>query len=175
VPGLPSARRLSNAGSRVRLRGMRLPGTRAQYAIPSWVPLLLGLLGVMLVLWAAYLAEVLPVHHLSHHWDVAWTGFDLALATTLIGAAVAALRRSPWVSSLAAAAATLLACDAWFDVVTARDGGPQLAALAMALFVELPLALGCLWLVRRAEMARRRETSATGSAGVDEAPIRPQG
>jgi hypothetical protein len=41
--------------------------------------------------------------------------------------------------------ATLLVCDAWFDVLTS-SGRDRLVSLSLALVVELPLAGFCLWL-----------------------------
>ena len=40
-------------------------------------------------------------------------------AALLLATAYAALRRAAWIQSTAAAAATMLVCDAWFDIVTA--------------------------------------------------------
>ena len=38
-------------------------------------------------------------------------------------------------------AGTLLLCDAWFDVTTARAGNDELESVLAALLIELPLAL----------------------------------
>ena len=58
-----------------------------------WLLLILG--GVVLALfpWTAYLTSTLPAEHVTHHWDVAWVGFDLFLAAAL--AATLRRRRSP--------------------------------------------------------------------------------
>jgi hypothetical protein len=43
----------------------------------------------------------------------------------------------------------MLAVDAWFDCLTARQGAEQLTSLATALFAELPLAAALAWLAYR--------------------------
>lgn len=52
---------------------------------------------------------------------------------------------------------TLLVCDAWFDVLTARTTGELIVAILEAALVELPLAVLCFWmatnLVRAVEVA----------------------
>jgi hypothetical protein len=82
------------------------------------VPVFLAGAALVLVPWTVWLAASLPSRYLSRHLGVGWAGVDAALATTLALTAVAALRRAPWLDRAAVAAATLLAADAWFDVVT---------------------------------------------------------
>lgn len=113
-------------------------------------PLLLLAAGLLLP-WIAYLVLTLPSQHEAVHWDLAWAGFDVALAGVLAAVAVAALRRSAWLEGAATAAATLLFVDAWFDALTARTGAELAVALGEALLVELPLALLCLLLARAAK------------------------
>jgi hypothetical protein len=102
----------------------------------------LGGVAVMLLPWAATLNLILPSRHVARHWDVAWTGFDLGLAAGLASVAIAAYRRSAWLTRLAMAAGALLLTDAWFDVLTAGGGGDRALSLA-GLAVELPLAALC--------------------------------
>jgi hypothetical protein len=97
------------------------------------------------------LVVVLPSTHQSEHWDVAWSGFDVMLALMLLAVAVTAWHGSAWLEAAAAAAATLLFVDAWFDVLTASSGTELVIAIIEAVFVELPLALLCLWITRGAE------------------------
>ena len=96
----------------------------------------------------AWLASSLPCRYPSEHWGIAWTGFDTALAAALALTGVAALRRAPWLDRAAVAAATLLAADAWFDVVTSRGALAVAFATTEALAVEIPVALLCLWVAR---------------------------
>jgi len=95
---------------------------------------------VLLPAWAVYLAVVLPREHVSPNWDVVWVGFDLALATLAATAFVALRRRSRWAPVLAGALAAALVCDAWFDVMTS-DGGDRRVAIALAVLLELPVAV----------------------------------
>lgn len=118
---------------------------------PRWVAPLFALLALALLPWAVWLARVLPDHHLSAHWNVAWAGFDLGLAAALLATAVAALRRSPWLEGSATAAGTLLVVDAWFDLLTASGGAELIVAAAEAALVELPVAVLCFWIARDAE------------------------
>jgi hypothetical protein len=116
-----------------------------------WVTLLLGLVAVGLVPWTLYLTFNLPSRHLTFHYDLAWVGFDIALACAFAGTTLAALRRSHWLVPLAAVTGTMLVCDAWFDVVTSRGGGEMWEAVAEAVFAELPLAALCAFIVYDAE------------------------
>ncbi len=117
----------------------------------KWVPSLFAFVGIGFLPWTLWLSVALPSHHLARHWDLAWAGFDVLLMATLLGAAVAAVRRSPLLVGAAAAGAALLIADAWFDVLTAGPGTDRLVAVVLALAVELPLALLCLWIVVDAE------------------------
>jgi len=113
---------------------------------------------LVLVPWIVFLIRMLPSDHRSAHWDVAWGGFDIALALLLLGVALAAWRRSPWLEGAATAAATLLFVDAWFDILTSSSRPELIAAIVEAVLVELPLAVLCLLIARSAErrLARRR-------------------
>lgn len=119
--------------------------------VPPWVIPLFGLGAVVLVPTIVLLIVALPSNHQSEHWDIAWSGFDVMLALILVAVAVTAWRGSAWLEAAAAAAATLLFVDAWFDVLTASTRGERMLALVEAVFVELPLALLCVWLARGAE------------------------
>ena len=118
-----------------------------------WIVLLLTVSAIVLVPWTLVLAYSLPARHTSHHWDVAWVGFDIALAGALAATGWTIYRRSPWAQSAAAVAATLLLCDAWFDNVLANGAGEHLEAAAEAVLVEVPLAILCVWLARDCERA----------------------
>jgi hypothetical protein len=103
-----------------------------------WLLLVLGGVAVALFPWSAYLSATLPSEHVTHHWRVAWAGFDIFEAVALIATFVALLRRSP--------AVTVLVCDAWFDLVTAEPGREFAWSLVSALLAELPLAALCYWI-----------------------------
>jgi hypothetical protein len=118
---------------------------------PGWVVPLFGLAALLLLPWVVLLVFALPSAHRSAHWDIAWAGFDVALALLLFAVAVAAWRRSPWLEGAATATATLLFVDAWFDVLTSSTKAEFVVSVVEAALVELPLAVLCLLLARDVE------------------------
>jgi hypothetical protein len=122
---------------------------------PRWVVLLFSLAAVVLLPWVAVLALTLPSAHQAAHWDIAWAGFDVALAFLLATVAITAWRRSPWFEGAATAAATLLFVDAWFDSLTSSSRAELALAILEAALVELPLAVLCLLLARDVEQRLR--------------------
>jgi len=129
-----------------------------------WVVPLFSLAGVVLVPWILVLVRSLPSTHAAAHWDIAWGGFDLALAFLLLGVAVAAWRRSPWLEGAATAAAALLAVDAWFDILTSSSHVELAVAIAEAVLVELPLAVVLILLARDTERMLAGISRSSGSA-----------
>ncbi len=113
-----------------------------------WAPALLTALGVGLLPWTLWLGVSLPSRKVAAHWDLAWVGFDLALAAALLGTAAAVVGRRPFRRSLAAATGTLLVSDAWFDVVTSETTRERWFAAGLAVLVEVPIALLCFVLAR---------------------------
>jgi hypothetical protein len=122
-----------------------------------WVVPFFAGAAVLLVPWIVLLATRLPAAHATRHWDVTWAGFDVILSLLLSAVAVAAWRRSPWLEGVATAAAVLLVVDAWFDITTSSSTVELVSSVAMALLVELPVAVVCLLIARDAErlLARR--------------------
>jgi hypothetical protein len=112
-----------------------------------WVIVLLGLVAIGLVPWSLYLTFTLPARHLTDHYDLAWVGFDVALAAAFAATTWAAVQGSYWLVPIAAVAGTMLVCDAWFDIVTSQGGGERWEAVAEALLGELPLAALCAFIV----------------------------
>lgn len=121
--------------------------------VPRWVPPGFLIAAVILIPWTAWLFYELPPHHVANHWRLAWGGFDIALALCLAGTALLVLRRSPVAEITATMTATLLVCDAWFDVLTSRGTSQVVQAAVLAVLVELPLAVLCLWVARNVERA----------------------
>jgi hypothetical protein len=119
--------------------------------MPRWVPPLFVGAALLLLPWVVLLVVVLPSSHRADHWDLAWGGFDVALALLLFTVAVTAYRRSPWLEGAATATAALLFVDVWFDVLTSSTHAELVVAALEAAFVELPTAVLCLMLARRAE------------------------
>jgi hypothetical protein len=102
---------------------------------------------VLLVPWTLWLTFSLPSRHLTERYDLAWVGFDIALAAAFAATAWTAVRRSRWLAAFAAVTGTMLVCDAWFDVVTSQEGTEMVEAVLEAVFGELPLAALCGWIV----------------------------
>ena len=129
--------------------------SRSPYSMPTLGRLApaLAALAFFLIPWAFWLSRTLPATHAARHWDLAWAGFDAALAFGLASTALSAIRHSPWLAAAASATGTLLVVDAWFDVLTAQGGGELAVAATEAVLVELPLAALSFWIVRDAERA----------------------
>lgn len=95
---------------------------------------------VGLIPWIVLLAITLPHRYVAGHWTATWVGFDTALLGCLAVTAWLAWRRRQSVVIFAFTTATLLSCDAWFDVTTASGRADTIIAIASALLLELPLA-----------------------------------
>ena len=115
-----------------------------------------GLAGLVLIPWTVFLTFSLPSHHETADWRTVWGGFDVAEALALIGVAIAALRRSPWLEAIAAIAGTLLCTDAWFDITLEWGGKHMVSSIVEAATLELPLAAICFWVASDAERALAR-------------------
>lgn len=101
---------------------------------------LLAISVVVLVPWIGYLAVTLPQRHQVRSWDAVWVGFDVVLLLSFAATLLLGWRRRLLVVPAAMATATLLVCDAWFDIMTAAPGSERLWSVASAVVVELPLA-----------------------------------
>ena len=117
----------------------------------------LGAAGV-LIPWTVLLGLTLPTRYVTDHWTLTWVGFDTALLASFVAIAVAAWRRSHYLGPAAVITATLLACDAWFDITTASTGADLVGSLLTAI-AEIPIAAGLAFLV----VQRMRRRVVTGS------------
>ena len=107
---------------------------------PRWGKPVFLVLGVGLLRGTVLLALTLPSRHGTHFYNVAWTGFDVALAGLLIATAVGAARRALWLQGVAAAAAAMVsgACSLEprmvfglvFSGVPSARCAPRLAAVS---------------------------------------------
>jgi hypothetical protein len=118
---------------------------------------------LFLIPWIGYLSASLPDHREVSQWRLAWVGFDAALIVSIGVTALCAWRRLQIFIPWAVITATLLCCDAWFDVVLDWNTGDLAAALVTAAAAELPLAALLLHAARR--MIRLTVASAWHRAG----------
>ena len=124
--------------------------------VVRWTGPAFALFSLILLPWTIYLAYSLPSRQVSSHYDIAWAGFDVLLLAMLASTGYFALRRSRYLATFAAATATLLVVDAWFDVM-ASPPSKLLESAALAVLIELPLALVCVWLsYHTQQLAERR-------------------
>src|SRR3954447_10658891 len=121
------------------------------WTLRDWIMVGFAAAGLVMLPWTIWLSASLSPHHETDRWDLAWSGFDTALAGLFLLTAFAAYRRSPWVGALAAATGTLLVTDAWFDVILESHADELRQSIALAIFVELPLAGLCFWIAQRTE------------------------
>ncbi len=125
------------------------PRDDPQHVVPVWVAPAFLAMATALLPWIAWLFTTLPDEATAAHWRLAWGGFDIALAGALAATAILMLRRSRLAQMAAAVTATMLVCDAWFDVLTSRGAMEVGVATVLAVAVELPLAGVCFWLAQR--------------------------
>jgi predicted branched-subunit amino acid permease len=111
--------------------------------VRRFAALVFGVAGIALLPWTVWLSASLPPHHHSANWDLAWSGFDSALAVLFLATAFAAWRRRAWLPAVAAATGALLIADAWFDVLLESRSDDRAVALVEAFAAELPLAALC--------------------------------
>lgn len=105
--------------------------------------------GAAMVPWLFVLAGELPAQTTAAHWNTAWVGLDSLEALGLASTGLLLRRQDSRAGLTSAATATLLAMDAWFDVLTSAPGTDRTVAIAMAVGAELPLAALCAYLAVR--------------------------
>jgi hypothetical protein len=96
---------------------------------------------VGLVPWTVLLWFTLPSGHTVRQWRTAWVGFDALLVLAMACTTVLGWRRHRAVVVAAVGTAALLICDAWFDVSLALGTPGVWLSTALAVCVELPLAV----------------------------------
>lgn len=101
---------------------------------------LVGVCVAGLVPWTVYLALTLPNHYRAQHWNATWTGFDVLLLLSMAATGFLGWRRKVGVLLAAMATATMLVCDAWFDISLDVGTDEIWQSVGSAVFIELPLA-----------------------------------
>jgi hypothetical protein len=117
----------------------------------KWDLLLVAIAAGCLVLaaWTAYLGVSLPRFYRTGSWRGAWVGFDIGLLAAFAVTGWAAWRRRQILIVSLIVLATLLTCDAWFDVVLDTRTPGFWESLASALLLELPVAALAIGMARR--------------------------
>jgi hypothetical protein len=95
---------------------------------------------LFLIPWIVLLAVTLPRHYQAGQWEVAWTGLDIAELLAFAATALASLLRRQVMVAFMLVTATLLGCDAWFDVTLSWGTRQAPLSILSALLVELPIA-----------------------------------
>ncbi|MEP7179122.1 MAG: hypothetical protein ABI775_08545 [Pseudonocardiales bacterium] len=124
--------------------------------LPRWLGPLAVCCAIGFIPWIVYLALTLPARQRAVDYDIAWVGYDAAMAVVMAALAFCALRRKPATGAVAAVAATMLVVDAWFDIVTTEEPEHLTLAIISAVLLEIPLAIVCAWVAFNAERVRAR-------------------
>jgi hypothetical protein len=104
---------------------------------------------VVLAVWIGVLAVTLPRYYRAGGWRGAWVGFDAAELAAFAATAWAAWRGRQALIMCLTVLATLLLCDAWFDVTLNLRTSGFLVSLLSALVIEIPLAVIAILGARR--------------------------
>jgi hypothetical protein len=117
----------------------------------KWDAVLVFIVGSCIVLaaWIGVLAVTLPKFYHTGAWRGAWVGFDVGLLAAFAATGWTAWRRRQLLIVCLVVLATLLVCDAWFDVVLDVATSGFLTSLLSALLLELPLAALAIFMARR--------------------------
>jgi hypothetical protein len=124
--------------------------------VPLWLGVIYTGLSLILIPWTFHLSLTLPAHHLSSHWDLSWVGLDIGITLLLLLSALLVYLRSDLVIISSTATGSLLLADAWFDIMSAHKGADLRESAAMAVFVELPLAVISYVVAHRIIQANQR-------------------
>jgi len=95
----------------------------------------------VLVGWIIVLVLTLNRDYTATHWRLAWVGFDIVLLAAFAATGWAFWRGRQIVIACLLVTATLLCCDAWFDVILDLGSSGVWVSIASAVIVEIPLAL----------------------------------
>jgi hypothetical protein len=104
---------------------------------------------ICLAAWIGLLAATLPRYYRTGDWRGAWVGLDLAELAAFAMTGWALWRRRQILIICLVVLATLLCCDAWFDVVLDVRTSGFLLSLLSAILVELPIAALAIMGARR--------------------------
>jgi hypothetical protein len=118
--------------------------------------------------WLVYLSVTLPAHSSGGAWRTVWVGFDVALLASFAATAVSVWLRRQIAAFAMVTTATLLTCDAWFDICLSWGTSEHWGSIASAC-VELPVAV--LLGTSAARVMRRSCTLIDQLRGQDPTPV----
>lgn len=95
---------------------------------------------IVLAAWIGILAVTLPTAYRVEGWSGAWVGFDVALLISFASVAWTAWRGKQLLIVCLLVTATLLCCDAWFDLTLDWGTSDFGLSVLLAVFAELPVA-----------------------------------
>lgn len=110
-----------------------------------WAPRVLTTAAVILLPWMALLTVRLHGDATRRSLGSSWVGLDIVELIELIVLAAMMRRRHQATSPFAAAAATTMIADAWFDVMSSDPRLDYVQSILLAGLVELPLAALLIW------------------------------
>jgi hypothetical protein len=103
--------------------------------------LTLGAVGTLFMMpWLVFLSMTLPAHSSGGAWRTVWVGFDAVLVAAFAATTLTVWFRRQLAAFAMVVTASLLSCDAWFDICLSWGTGEQWGSLASAA-IELPLAI----------------------------------
>jgi hypothetical protein len=104
---------------------------------------------LLLSVWIGVLEVKLPPYYRAGGWRAAWVGFDTGLLLVFAATTWAAWRRRQILIVCLIVLATLLCCDAWFDITLDWGTRGFMVSVLSAALVELPVAALALIGARR--------------------------
>ena len=119
---------------------------------------------VVLIAWIVVLVLTLHRHFTATHWRLAWVGFDLVELIAFAVTGWAFWRGRQIVIAFLLVTATLLCCDAWFDVILDLGTSGMWLSILSAVVIELPIAFLLVNAAHR--LIRMSALAAVGAGGV---------
>ena len=114
---------------------LRLP---SRPRVPRWITWFAVAVAAGFLGWIIYLATDITSSVTTHHYDIAWLGFDVLEWSMVAACAISAWRHMRSTTIFTGICAVMFAVDGWFDVWTSPNGG-MLGAVLFAVCLELPL------------------------------------
>lgn len=107
-------------------------------SVPRWITWFAGSVAIGFLGWIVYLSTGIRSSATTHHYDIAWLGYDVLELSMVAVVAVAAWKHYRSTTIFTAICAVMFAIDAWFDVWTSPSD-EILSAAVLAICLEAPL------------------------------------